>query len=61
MLNELESTKYCCGISGSRRPVEYCGIGAEFNSGCRERAGGDDDDDDDDDDDMELRVWQALR
>jgi hypothetical protein len=36
----------------------YCGIGAEFNSGCRERAGGDDDDDDDD---MELRVWQALR
>ncbi len=39
----------------------YCGIGAEFNSGCRERAGGDDDDDDDDDDDMELRVWQALR
>jgi hypothetical protein len=58
MLNELESTKYCCGISGSRRPVVYCGIGAEFNSGCRERAGGDDDDDDDD---MELRVWQALR
>ncbi len=38
----------------------YCGIGAEFNTGCRERAVGDDDDDDDDDD-MELRVWQALR